>query len=140
SLDRFDDDTRALLATAAVAGSGTPLAVLALANACTTGTAAERLDPAVREDVLAEAAPSGVRFHHALLAEAATRLGDARDVHERLPHTRDTVGARCAKGPRPQGTPSARSTDGRPPPRTGSAPRRAMPQSARRSRPRARWP
>src|SRR4029079_12743550 len=92
SLDRFDDDTRALLATAAVAGSGTPLAVLALANACTTGTAAERLDPAVREDVLAEAAPSGVRFHHALLAEAATRLGDARDVHERLANAWDTVG------------------------------------------------
>jgi hypothetical protein len=92
SLDRFSDDTRALLATAAVAGSSTPLALLALANSCTMAEASDRLDPAVREGVIAEVAPSGVRFHHALLAEAATRLGDAHDLHGRLATAWDTAG------------------------------------------------
>ena len=92
SLDRFSADTRALLATAAVAGSGTPLALLALANSCTATEAGELLDPAVREGVVAQVASSGVRFHHALLAEAAGRLGDPHDVHERLATAWDTAG------------------------------------------------
>jgi len=92
SLDRFSVDTRGLLAAAAVAGSGTPLALLALANSCTTTEASERLHPAVREGVLAEVAPSGVRFHHALLAEAATRLGDPHELHGRLATAWDTAG------------------------------------------------
>ena len=92
SLDRFDDDTRELLAAAAIAGSGTPLAVLAHAMSWTTTAAAGRLDPAMRDGVLDEVAPTGVRFHHALLADAAERLGNARDVHDRLATAWDTVG------------------------------------------------
>jgi tetratricopeptide (TPR) repeat protein len=92
SLDRFDDDTRALLGAAAVAGSGTPLAVLAIAMSCTIGTAAERLEPATHAGVLDEVTSSGVRFHHALLAEAAARLTDAGALHEQLAAAWDTVG------------------------------------------------
>lgn len=92
SLDRFDDDTRALLAAAAVAGSGTPLAVLAIAMSCTIATAAERLEPAAQAGVLDEVTPSGVRFHHALLAEAAARLTAAGALHAQLAAAWDTVG------------------------------------------------
>ncbi len=92
SLDRFDDDTRALLGAAAVAGSGTPLAVIAIAMSCTIGTAAERLKPATHAGVLSEVTSSGVRFHHALLAEAAARLTDAGELHEQLAAAWDTVG------------------------------------------------
>jgi tetratricopeptide (TPR) repeat protein len=92
ALERFDDDTRALLAAAAIAGSGTPLAVLARATGSAVAEAAERLDPALRDGVLDEVAPSGVRFHHALFAEAAGRLGDTRDLHARLAIAWDTVG------------------------------------------------
>ena len=126
SLDRFSDDTRVLLATAAVAGSGTPLALLALANSCTATEAGELLDPAVREGVVAEVASSGVRFHHALLAEAAGRLGDrarrARPARDRMGHRRH-----------------ARRAGGR---RRAPAPRRrpALQQSVPPSKPRARWP
>jgi hypothetical protein len=91
SLDRFDVETRELLAVAAVAGSGTPLAVLATATASTSAAAAERLDLAVREGVLDDVAPTGVRFHHALLADAATRLTDARELHGRLAAAWETV-------------------------------------------------
>ena len=91
SLERFDDDTRALLGTAAVAGSGTPLAVLARATGSTMAVAAERLDPAVRDGVLDEVTPRGVRFQHALFAEAAERLRDTRDAHDRLATAWDSV-------------------------------------------------
>ena len=91
SLERFDDDTRALLGTAAVAGSGTPLAVLARASGSTMAVAAERLDPALRDGVLDEVTPRGVRFQHALFAEASERLHDTRE-HARP--ARDGVGHR----------------------------------------------
>jgi hypothetical protein len=84
SLDRFDTESAWTLATAAVAGGGTPLSVLALACSCTTDAVVERLEPAVREGVLDDVSPAGVRFHHALLAEAAERLGDPRELHDRL--------------------------------------------------------
>ncbi len=84
SLDRFDPPTREALATAAAAGPGTPLSVLAHGCSCTTNALAERLGPALRDGVLAEASPAGVRFQHALLAEAAGRLGDPRARHARL--------------------------------------------------------
>ena len=92
SFDRFDNDTRELLAVAAVAGSGTPLALLAIATSCTTAVAVVRLEPAEREGVVEEVAPNGVRFRHALLAEAAGRLSDARYVHDRLAMAWDAVG------------------------------------------------
>jgi tetratricopeptide (TPR) repeat protein len=91
SLERFDADTRALLGTAAVAGSGTPLAVLARATGSTMAVAAERLDPAVRDGVLDEVTPRGVCFQHALFAEAAERRCDTRDAHDRLATAWDTV-------------------------------------------------
>jgi hypothetical protein len=97
SLDRFDHHTRALLAAAAVAGAGTPLTVLATSTSCTTAEAAERLDPAVREGILDEVAPNGVRYHHALLAEAAARLADTRELHDRLATAWDTVGTLDAR-------------------------------------------
>ncbi|MDN5918334.1 MAG: AAA family ATPase [Pseudonocardia sp.] len=84
SLDRFDAESAAVLATVAVAGAGVPLSVLALACTCTTDAVVRRLAPAVREGVLDDVSPSGVRFHHALLAEAAQRLGDPRKLHARL--------------------------------------------------------
>ncbi len=84
SFDRFDDKTRALLATAAVAGSATPLALLAIATDSTTAAVADRLDAARRAGVVDEVTPAGVRFHHALFAESAARLTDARTVHGRL--------------------------------------------------------
>jgi tetratricopeptide (TPR) repeat protein len=97
SLDRFDDGTRGLLGAAAVAGSGTPLAVLAIAMSCTIAMAAERLEPAAHAGVLTEVASSGVRFHHALLAEAAARRTDAGELHERLAAAWDTVGTLDAR-------------------------------------------
>lgn len=84
SLDRFDAESAAVLATAAIAGAGARLSVLARACSCTTGVVVERLEPAVRQGVLDDVSPAGVRFHHALLAEAAARLGDARELHDRL--------------------------------------------------------
>ena len=62
-----------------MAGAGTPLWVLAAATGDHTAAAADRLAPAVRAGVLAEVGPTGVRFRHALWAEAAERLADGRD-------------------------------------------------------------
>ena len=84
ALGRFPAATQDLLAAAALAGAGTPLAVLAAATSTTTAEATDLLAPAVAAGVLDEVARTGVRFHHALLAEAAERLVDARSVHARL--------------------------------------------------------
>ena len=92
SLDRFDVDTRDALAIAAVAGTGTPLSMLAMACSCPTDVLAGRLQPAVHAGVLDQVSASGVRFHHALFAEAAGRLGDARNLHLRLASAWQTVG------------------------------------------------
>ena len=92
SLDRFDADTRDALAIAAVAGAGTPLSMLAMACSCPTDVLAGRLQPAVHAGVLDQVSASGVRFHHALLAEAAGRLGDARNLSLRLASAWQSVG------------------------------------------------
>ena len=92
SLDRFDADTRDALAIAAVAGTGTPLSMLAAACSCPTDVLTGRLEPAVHAGVLDQVSASGVRFHHALLAEAAGRLGDARKLYLRLASAWQTVG------------------------------------------------
>ena len=84
SFDRFDAKCREALATAAVAGAETPLSVLAVACSCTTELLAQRLQPAVSQGVLEDVSAAGVRFRHALLAEAAQRLGDPRARHDRL--------------------------------------------------------
>ena len=84
SFDRFDLGSRELLATVALAGTGTPLAVLALAADSTTDAVTERLDAARQAGILGEVTPAGVRFQHALLAEAAARLTDGRALHGRL--------------------------------------------------------
>ncbi len=92
SLERFDADTRDALAIAAVAGTGTPLSMLAVACSCPADVLAGRLQPAVHAGVLDQVSASGVRFHHALLAEAAGRLGDARNLSLRLASAWQTVG------------------------------------------------
>ncbi|MDT0354030.1 AAA family ATPase [Pseudonocardia charpentierae] len=92
SLDRFDTDTRELLATAASAGSGTPLTVLAQACSCPVDAVVERFRWAREEGVLDEVTAAGVRFHHALLADAAKRYGDRRARHARLASAWDAVG------------------------------------------------
>ncbi len=84
SLDRFDDDTRAALGAAAVAGAGTPLAVIARSTSCAVADLIARLEPAVHEHVVDEVTADGVRFHHALLADAAARRVDVRETHRRL--------------------------------------------------------
>ncbi|MET0864488.1 MAG: AAA family ATPase [Nakamurella sp.] len=91
SLSRFDPDTRQLLATAAVAGAGTPLAVISAAASISTPKAIESLAPALRGGVLNEVGPTGVRFHHALLAEAAERTSDQPELHNRLAAAWQTV-------------------------------------------------
>ncbi len=91
SLDRFDAETRSILAVAAVAGAGTPLAVVVDACALPVGAVTGRLDAAVAAGVLAAVEPAGVRFRHALLADAAGRLEDPRVLHERLATAWDTV-------------------------------------------------
>jgi hypothetical protein len=68
------------------------LSVLALACSCTTDVVVKRLQPAVRHGVLDHVSPAGVRFHHALLAEAAERLGDPRELHDRLAAAWTVVG------------------------------------------------
>ena len=92
SLYRFDADTRDALAITAVAGTGTPLSILAMACSCHRDVLTGRLEPAIRAGVLEQVSASGVRFHHALLAEAAGRLGDARNSYLRLASAWQTVG------------------------------------------------
>lgn len=92
SLDRFDADARELLATAASAGPGTPLTLLAQACSCPVDAVVERLERAREDGVLDEVTAGGVRFHHALLADAAERYGDRRDRHARLASAWDAVG------------------------------------------------
>jgi len=94
TLDRFEADTRALLGAAALAGSGTPLAVLATAASCPVRVAAERLEPATQAGVLAEVTPFGVRFRHALWAEAAARAIPAAALHAQLAAAWDAVATR----------------------------------------------
>lgn len=83
-LQRFDPGTRELLAAAALAGPGAPLAVVAAAASTTPAGAADRLAPALVEGVLDGVSRTGVRFHHALLADAAARRAGARSLHGRL--------------------------------------------------------
>lgn len=93
SFERFDDETRhALALAAAAAGSGTPLALLATAASTTAEAFSRRLLPALDAGVLDEVAPSGVRFHHALYADAADSLADPVPLHERLASAWETVG------------------------------------------------
>ena len=92
SLDRFDGDTRQALSMAAIAGAGTALSLLASACSCPTEEFARRLEPAHRGGVLAAVSADGVRFRHALLAEAAERLADPREQHDRLAAAWDAVG------------------------------------------------
>lgn len=91
SFDQFDAESREALATAAAAGSGTPLRLLVAACSCSSEALAERLAPAVRDGVLDDVSPGGVRYHHALLAEAAEQFGDRRARHQRLAAAWDTV-------------------------------------------------
>ncbi len=84
ALARLDADTRALLAAVALAGPGTPLAVVATATSMTAVAAADRLAAALRDGVVDEVTLTGVRFHHVLLADAAGRLADAPATHARL--------------------------------------------------------
>ena len=84
SFDRFDEATREVLATAAVAGSDTPLELIAAATGRSSGGLAELLGPALRDGVLEDISWGGVRFRHALFAEAAARLGEPHQIHSGL--------------------------------------------------------
>ena len=120
SLARFDTDSREALAAAAVGGPGTPLTVLAVVCSCSKNEVAARLIQAVRGGVLDDVSADGVRFHHALLAEAAAGLADGPDLHDRLAAAWLSVGGvdgraaavghrlRAAAGtdPDPAGTPA----------------------------------
>jgi tetratricopeptide (TPR) repeat protein len=66
--------------------------VIAAAASISTAAATERLRPAARRGVLDEFGPTGVRFHHSLLSDAAGRQADASGVHARLADAWDTVG------------------------------------------------
>jgi hypothetical protein len=92
ALTRFDSDTREVLAAAALAGPTTPLAVLAAALSTTTAAVADRLGPARRDGVVDQVTRSGVRFHHALLADAAERLADVRSLHAQLAAAWEAIG------------------------------------------------
>lgn len=92
SLDRFDPRMRELLATAAVAGAGTPLRVLATAGGLTTDALTAALGPALRAGVLDDVSSTGVRFHHSLLAETAEKHSDLAAVHACLAAAWQTVG------------------------------------------------
>lgn len=92
SLDRFDADTQDALAVAAIGGPGTPLTVLAAACACPADELAERLRPALSGGVLDHLSVDGVRFHHALLAQAAQRFAAGPDLHDRLAMAWQAVG------------------------------------------------
>jgi tetratricopeptide (TPR) repeat protein len=120
SLARFDRNGREALAAAAVGGPGTPLTVLAVVCSCSQDEVAARLVQAVRGGVLDDVSADGVRFHHALLAEAAAGFADGPDLHDRLAAAWLTVGGvdgraaavghrlRAAAGtdPDPAGTPA----------------------------------
>ena len=84
SFTRFDDRTLRVLAMTAVAGPGTPLGLIATATDLSSGDLVELLGPALREGVLDHVSPGGVRFRHALFAEAAARLGDTHPLDARL--------------------------------------------------------
>ncbi|ACV80827.1 ATPase-like protein [Nakamurella multipartita DSM 44233] len=92
SLARFAADTRNALTVAAVGGPGAPLSVLAAACACPADELAARLRPAVVGGVLDAVSADGVRFHHALLAEAAQQDVDLSELHGRLAAAWRTVG------------------------------------------------
>ena len=97
SFTRFDDRTLRVLAMAAVAGPGTPLELIATATDLSSGDLVEVLDPALREGVLDHVSPGGVRFRHALFAEAAARLGDTHPLDARLASAWDAVGGLDAR-------------------------------------------
>lgn len=97
AFDRFDADTREALALAAVAGSACPLAVLAAAGSSAPDVLARRLQPALAAGVLDEVGPTGVRFHHALFADAAGSLADSRGAHDRLAAAWDAVAGVAAR-------------------------------------------
>ena len=84
SFNRFDNASRQVLATAAVAGSDTPLELIAAAADRSSGDVTELLRPALREGVLEDVSRGRVRFRHALFAEAAARLGEPHQLHSRL--------------------------------------------------------
>src|SRR4051812_19079635 len=91
SFTRFDDRTLRMLAMAAVAEPGTPLELIATAADLSSGDLVELLGPALREGVIDQVSPGGVRFRHALFAEAAARLGDTHPLDARLASAWETV-------------------------------------------------
>ena len=99
SFDSFDDAARQVLAIASLAGSDTPLAQIAGAAGRSSRELTELLGSALREGVLEDVSPSGVRFRHALFAESAARLGEPHELHSRLAaawQTVDTLEARAS--------------------------------------------
>ena len=97
SFERFDDATQHGLAIAATAGPDTPLETIAAATDRSGGSLVALLSPALRDGVLADVSPGGVRFRHALLAEAAANLGEPHQLHARLAAAWDVVDGLAAR-------------------------------------------
>ncbi len=97
SFEQFDDATQQVLAIAAAAGSDTPLELIAAAADRSSGAVVELLGPAVREGVLQDVSPTGVRFRHALYADAATRLRDTHRLDAQLAAAWEAVGGLDAR-------------------------------------------
>lgn len=97
AFERFDDETRLALSMAALAGPGTPLALIATATDLSAAALSELLSPALREGVLDRVSPGGVHFRHALFAETAARLRDSHELDARLASAWEGVGGLDAR-------------------------------------------
>lgn len=97
SFERFDEVTLQVLATAAVAGPDTPLELIATSTGMSSASLADLLGPVLRQGVLDRVSPGGVRFRHALFADAASRLRDTHRLDARLASAWEAVGGLDAR-------------------------------------------
>lgn len=84
TIERLPPETTAVVELAAVAGSTTPLSVLAAAAGATLTAVSEHLALAVDATVLDEVTSDGVRFRHSLLRSAVLQRADITSAHRRL--------------------------------------------------------
>ncbi|HYQ32316.1 MAG TPA: AAA family ATPase [Lapillicoccus sp.] len=97
SFERFEEATLLGLATAAVAGPGAPLGVIATATGRSSGALGELLEPALSAGVLDQVSPVGVHFRHALFAETVAGLLDTHALDARLASAWEAVGGLDAR-------------------------------------------
>ena len=97
SFERFEEATLLGLATAAVAGPGAPLGLIATATGRSSGALGELLEPALSAGVLDQVSPVGVHFRHALFAETVAGLLDTHALDARLASAWEAVGGLDAR-------------------------------------------